>query len=168
MALHRTYPTMKQTRTSEESFAILHALQAEKYDDEKDRAEWKAATTPEEKTAIAKRRSDWRTEQDKKIDEAIKNLVPVVGTPCTICYYTDRRAATVSRIISPCKIAVKHNEVKCIDYYSGIYHILPELGEGEDIFNKRSNGKWIMEGHKSNDGVRLCLHFQNHFIDPEF
>lgn len=110
-----------------------------------------------------------RNELDQQWCKAIYDIVPCVGLPCTICYYTDKRAATVTSVISPKKIAVRHNKVECKDYYAGEYDIKKEvLDKDEDIFTKRKNGKWIMEGHDTKDGVVLMLHYQNHYIDPHF
>lgn len=105
---------------------------------------------------------------EKEWSKAIDNIVPCVGLPCTICYYSDRRAATVTRIISEKKIEVTHNEVKCLDYYAGDYEVLPDLRPRADIFTKRRNGQWVMEGQSVRDGVVLMLHYQRHYIDPSF
>lgn len=103
---------------------------------------------------------DWR--------HAVDTIVPCVGLPCTICYYSDKRAATVTQIISEKKIEVTHNVVKTIDYYAGDYEVLPDLMPRTDIFTKRRNGKWVMEGQAVRDGVVLMLHYQRHYIDPHF
>ncbi len=100
--------------------------------------------------------------------KAVKSIAPCIGLPCTICYYSDKRAATVTRIISDKEIAVSHNVVKCLDYYAGDYEVLPELYEREDIFTKRKNGEWVMKGQGVRDGVVLMLHYQRHYIDPHF
>jgi hypothetical protein len=112
----------------------------------------------------------WDKEHDEKLKKAYKNIVPEVGVGCTIIYWSDKRAATVTEIISPCKIKVRHNKVKCIDYYAGDYEILSELCEDKDeeIFTKRSNGMWVEEGQSCKDGVRLSLLWQTHYIDPCF
>ena len=157
--------------TSEESFAKLREIESRKYPDElKDRAEYRAATSEEERREIANRRNRWYQQKEADRLQAIHDLVPAVGTPCTIIYYSDRRAATVSEIVSPTKIKVKHNKTKCLDYYAGEYEILPELEDcmGEDTFTKRKNGQWVEEGHPVNDGVLLALSFQRHYIDPCF
>ena len=156
--------------TSEESFARYEAIKAEDYPyHEKDQQEWKVfRENPKICKEISKRYTAWRDDKERRENEALKALVPRVGLPCTVYFYTDRHAATVTRIISPCKVAVRDNQVECIDYHAGRYKILPELEGGEYIFTKRSNGKWIMEGHHSKDGVRLLLHYQSHYIDPEF
>jgi hypothetical protein len=99
---------------------------------------------------------------------AVDAIVPCVGLPCTICYYSDKRAATVTRIISEKKIEVTHNVVKTIDYYAGDYEVLPDLIPRTDIFTKRRNGQWVMEGQPVRDGVVLMLHYQRHYIDPHF
>lgn len=103
---------------------------------------------------------DWR--------HAVDAIVPCVGLPCTICYYSDKRAATVTQIISEKKIEVTHNVVKTIDYYAGDYEVLPDLMPRTDIFTKRRNGQWVMEGQPVRDGVVLMLHYQRHYIDPHF
>lgn len=105
---------------------------------------------------------------EKEWSKAIDNIVPCVGLPCTICYYSDKRAATVTRIISEKKIEVTHNVVKTIDYYAGDYEVLPDLMPRTDIFTKRRNGQWVMEGQSVRDGVVLMLHYQRHYIDPHF
>lgn len=107
---------------------------------------------------------------EKQEIEAFKAIAPEVGVGCTIIYYTDRRAATVTQVLSPKKIVVKHNEVLCEDYYAGRYTILKEFAEymGEDVFTKRKNGQWVMQGHPVKDGTKLVLHHQSHYIDPHF
>lgn len=156
--------------TSEESFARLDAIRAEKYPyEERDREEWRAnADNPKKRAEISRRRSDWIEAQDRRENEAIKALIPRVGLPCTVYYYTDRHAATITKILSPSKVVVQDNLVECEDFYSGKYIILPELEPGEQVFTKRRNGMWILEGHPTKDGVRLLLHYQSHYIDPHF
>ena len=135
--------------TSKESFAILREIESKKCPN-------------------GLKYSEWREERDRLQTEAIRNLVPEVGLGCTVCYYSDRRAATVTKIISPCKIEVTCNQTRCIDYYDGKYEILPELEGGEKVFTKRRNGYWVMEGQPYKDGVLLMLHYQSHYIDPSF
>lgn len=71
--------------TSKESFAILHEIENRQWDGKNEY-------------------SDWRKQIEKERDLAIKNLVPEVGLGCTICYYSDKRAATVTKIVSPCSV----------------------------------------------------------------
>lgn len=134
---------------AKESFAVLRGIENKKWDGKSSYSEWKVQI-------------------EKERTHAIKNLVPYVGLGCTICYYSDRRAATVTKIISPCKIEVRFNRTKCIDYYAGEYEILPELEGGSKVFTKRRNGYWVAEGQPYKDGVLLMLHYQNHYIDPTF
>ena len=77
--------------TSKESFAILHEIESRKYPG-------------------GIKFSDWQEQKEKAKLDAIKNLVPEVGLGCTVCYYSDKRAATVTKIISPCKIEVTFNQ----------------------------------------------------------
>lgn len=137
--------------TSKDSFAILREIENRKY--------------PADGSI---KLSDWCEQMQKAKLEAIKNLIPEVGLGCTICYYSDKRAATVTKIVSPCKIEVTFNQTKCIDYYAGEYEILPELEGTQKVFTKRRNGYWVAEGQSYKDGVILMLHYQNHYIDPSF
>lgn len=156
--------------TSKESFAALEAVKAEKdpYIDEHLKR-WNNANE-EERSAMCQESLAWKREHDKRVSEAIKNLIPEVGTKCTSIYYSDRRAGTVTKVLSPCKVEVTHNKVKCLDWYADKYEIYPELDENmsKEIFTKRRNGLWVMEGQSSRDGVLLALHFHVHSIDPSF
>lgn len=77
--------------TSKESFERLHEIEArlKKWD------------TLEERDAL-----------DEERGQAIRNLVPEVGLKCTICYYSDYRAATVTQVLAERKVAVRFNKVK--------------------------------------------------------
>lgn len=155
---------------SQKSFENYHSLVDEKcpFEDEIHKA-WPNASE-EEKKALVQRQVQWKETQKKKINEARKNLIPEVGTPGTAIYYSDYRAVTVVRIVSPCKVVVKHNKVVCKDYFASDYEILSELNDnlGEDVFTKRRNGIWCMEGQSTKDGVLLALHYQRHHIDPSY
>lgn len=128
---------------------------------------WKTGTQ-EEKDALCKKSLEWKKDHERRLIEACRSIIPEVGMPCTVCYYTDYHAATVIEILSPRKIRVKDNKTQCIDYWSGKYKIFTELEGAEYTFIKRSNNRWILEGHKSKDGVCLQLHYQLHYIDPSF
>lgn len=134
---------------AKESFAVLRGIENKKWDGKSNY-------------------SDWKKQVEKEREHAIKNLVPYIGLGCTICYYSDKRAATVTIIISTFKIEVTFNKVKCIDYYAGEYEILPKLEGAPKVFTKRKNGYWVAEGQSFKDGVLLMLHYQNHYIDPTF
>lgn len=108
-------------------------------------------------------------EYEQKLNDAIKAIVPEVGMPCTVCYWSDYRAATIVRVETPNRVVVRFNETKCLDYYDGRYEILPEFDcLGEETFTKRRNGRWVQVGHQYRDGVLLALHYQRHYIDPSF
>ena len=112
---------------------------------------------------------DDRSEYEKRLEEAFKAIIPEVGMPCTVVYFTDRRAATIVRVETPNRVAVRFNETKCLDYYNGNYEILPEFDcLGEEVFTKRRNGRWVQQGHKFKGGVKLHLHYQSHYIAPHF
>lgn len=94
-----------------------------------------------------------------------------VGMGATMNLWSDRRAMTVTRVISPKKIEVTENETKCIDYYASNYEILDTLAEymSKTIFTLRKNGTWVQEGQPKKFGsVTLTLGFRRHYIDPSF
>lgn len=37
-------------------------------------------------------------EYEQKLNDAIKAIVPEVGMPCTVCYWSDYRAAAIVRV----------------------------------------------------------------------
>ncbi len=153
--------------TTEESFAILKGVENEKNPFEFTKDEW-VTFSEEQKRARYKQIRQWEKEHDDRFIQAVRGIVPKIGLPGTIVFWSDYRAVTVTRIISHNKIAVRYNETKCNDYYSGDYEILPELKGGEEIFTKRRNGKWAMEGLSVNDSCVLALHYQRHYIYPTF
>lgn len=116
-----------------------------------------------------------RKELNKQLNEAIRGIIPEVGRGCTICYWSDKRAATVTSVEytkagKPKAVVVTHNKTKCIDWYANEYEILPELEEGRtDRFTLRRNGRWYQEGQETSPhSVVLMLHYQHHSIDPGF
>ena len=140
--------TTKQTITSKESFELLREVQ-EKIKNEHDY---------HKKQAL----------RENELPQVIRNLVPETGTPCTVVYFSDYRAATIVGVLSDKAVLVQDNKTICKDYYSGDYEICSELEGLAKKFTKRKNGKWILEGHPTSDGVQLALHYQRHYIDPHF
>ena len=99
----------------------------------------------------------------------VRGMIPEVGIPCTIVYFSDYRAATVVEVSEDKKkVGVRFNETKCNDWYAGDYEILPELYGSVQYFTHRRNGRWIMEKQPVRDGVALALHYQRHYIDPHY
>jgi hypothetical protein len=109
----------------------------------------------------------------------------VPGTPVTIFYYTDRRAATVTKVdyyangkhdaagnLIPKTIYAQHNEVICNDYYAGDYTVIPlenpENQTWRHSFRLRKGGRWIETGSTFRDGLRCGVGFWHHYIDPCF
>ena len=94
-----------------------------------------------------------------------------VGLPATEILWSDRRAKTIIKVISPKEIVVQENETECIDYYAGDYKILPQLATymGEETYTLRRNGTWVAKGQpKKNGSVVLIVGMHNHYIDPSF
>ena len=111
----------------------------------------------------------------EKVKELFQSLEPFVGMGCTICYWSDKRAVTVTDVEyaksgKPKAVVVTHNKTKCLDWYANEYEILPELEDGRtDRFTLRKNGRWYMEGQETSpNSVVLMLHYQAHSIDPSF
>ncbi len=94
-----------------------------------------------------------------------------VGMGATMNLYSDYRAMTIIKVISPKKIVVAENNTECIDYYAGEYKVLYTIAEymRQHIFTLRRNGTWVEEGQKKESGsVTLTVGFRRHFIDPSF
>jgi hypothetical protein len=118
---------------------------------------------------------EWKTiaerdEMEKKLSEMYKNLMPEVGMGATEILWSDRRAKTVVDVVTPNKIIVRENEVKCVDYFKGDYEILEELScMPQEIFTRRKSGRWVELGHPDKYGsVFLVLGHRAHYIDPNF
>lgn len=109
-----------------------------------------------------------------------------VGTPATVYYWSDRKAATVTSVEYyksgkkdaagnpiPKEIGVNLNKVECIDYYAGNYNVIP-MTDPEDLklvhntFTLRKGGRWVDKGCNIGDGLELGIGYQIHFIDPCF
>lgn len=93
------------------------------------------------------------------------------GMGATMNLWSDRRAMTITKVITPKKIEVMENETKCIDYYAGSYEVLDTIAEhmGRHIFTLRKNGTWVEEGQPKKYGsVTLTVGYQRHYIDPSF
>lgn len=93
---------------------------------------------------------------------------PIVGTPVTMNYYTDRYAATVVRVENDKTVFIMANKVKCLDYYGGQYEVLPEFEGAERKFTKRKNGRWVEDGQNLHKGLGISIGIHRHYIDPHF
>lgn len=89
----------------------------------------------------------------RKVTEMRPHLIPEVGVPCTVHFYSDRSSGYVLKVISPKKILVKMD---------GIY-------TGTKIFTYRRNGHWVQFGTTSRDWGTLCtLGYRSNYYDREF
>lgn len=89
------------------------------------------------------------------------------GMPATAVYWTDRRAAQVTKVINQKTIEVQFCEVKCLDYYAGEYEIGDPCGHGM-IYTLRKNGRWIKRGSSMTSGQQVTLGVASHYVDPHF
>lgn len=112
---------------------------------------------------------DWQDLCREYFDKADPKVE--VGMGATEVLYTDKRAMTIVKVISPKKIVVHENETECIDYWHSEYKILDTLAEyhKDQVFTQRRNGQWVEEGQPNKRGsVRLIVGFRAHYIDPNF
>ena len=118
----------------------------------------------------ANRRFDYWHQEAAEMWEQI-DAHPVEGMGATMNLWSDRRAMTVTKVISPKKIEVMENDTVCKDWYGSVYEILDTIAEhmGKTIFTLRKNGTWVQEGQPKKFGsVTLTLGFRHHYIDPSF
>lgn len=80
-------------------------------------------------------------------------LIPEVGMPCTVHYYSDRSSGYVIEVPTPNTIVVQQD---------GIYH-------GQKIYTFRSNGHWVEKGSTSADWSTICsLGYRDNYYDRSF
>lgn len=138
------------------SFADFQAYENSIFPEEWEDRKW---TTIEERDAML-----------AKLQEMYKRLMPEVGMGATEILYSDRRAKTIVEVISPDKVVVRENEVRCENYYAGTYEILDELSlMPAETFTRRKSGRWVELGQPDKFGsVYLRLGHRDHYIDPSF
>lgn len=102
------------------------------------------------------------------------------GTPATIHYYSDHRAATVTAVEFfkgkklyghpvPRKITLAHNNTECLDWYANQYKILDTIDDRAEVYTFRKGGRWYGEGCPAKWGeVTVSLGYRYHSIDPSF
>lgn len=95
---------------------------------------------------------DWLEEREEAMRRAVR---PEVGMPCTVCYYSDRSRARVSKILSE---SHKTIEVEQCGLYSG-----------KKVFTLRKGGHWVQKGTPSRDwGTILLLAYEEDYFDMSF
>ena len=110
---------------------------------------------------------DWQEEVARVWSEMEVSVE--VGEKATLNLWSDRRAMTVTKVISPRKVEVMENKTICKDWYASSYEILPELTGRPKVFTLRKGGTWIEEGQPKKYGsVSITLGFRHHYIDPSF
>ena len=96
---------------------------------------------------------DTRDRLETKRDMMRKQVIPEVGMPCTVRWYSDSSGAHVEKVISPKKI-----QVKC----DGIYSCTK-------IFTYRKNGRWVEAGSTTRDwSTLLFLGYRHDYYDKSF
>ena len=117
---------------------------------------------------------NWTTIQERNVRieelrELYGRIMPEVGMGATVILWSVRRANTITRVITPNKIAVKQNKTRCKDFYADEDEILDELYGDEDIYTRRRSGLWVMEEQAGKYGSVIFLICQQcHSIDPSF
>lgn len=96
---------------------------------------------------------DERHALEKRRDVMQKQLIPEVGVPCTVRWFSDSSGAYVEKVLSP-----KTIQVKCDGLYSC-----------RKIFTHRKNGLWIEKGTTSRDWGTICtMGYKHDYFDPSF
>lgn len=96
---------------------------------------------------------DERNGLEEKCDVMRKQVIPEVGMPCTVKYYSDSSGAYIEKVVSPKHIIVKQD---------GIYH-------GRKEYTYRRNGLWVEKGSTSRDWGTLCfLGYKHDYYDMSF
>ena len=117
-----------------------------------------------------------QVEDLRKAWEEIDGTISV-GLGCTIYFYTDHKAATITDVVLgksgknkglPIKVYVRKNKTICKDFYAGDYDVVDELEGGCYCFTKRRGCRWIEEGSSIHDGLELGIGYRDHYIDPCF
>ncbi|MBR3467406.1 MAG: hypothetical protein IKH15_09330 [Bacteroidales bacterium] len=94
-----------------------------------------------------------RDKLETKRDMMRKQVIPEVGMPCTVHWYSDSSGAHVEKVISPKKI-----QVKCDGLYSCT-----------KIFTYRKNGRWVEAGSTIRDwSTLLSLGYRHDYYDQSF
>lgn len=95
---------------------------------------------------------------------------PEVGMGCTLLMWTDRRAATITEVVSKRKIGIVFDEAIRTDG-GGItenQHYRYEPGKGEtEYYTLRRNGRWVREG-ESAKGSALQIGVRSEYYDYSF
>lgn len=116
-------------------------------------------------------------ELKRKHDKMYNDLMPEVGMGCTLVLWSDRRANTITKVITPNKVAITENKTKCKDWYGDEYEILDELvkpmevlGEPTEFYTRRKSGRWVKMGCPDNpwNEPYIVLGIRHHSIDPSF
>ena len=107
------------------------------------------AMKDEREKAIATKDWDRYRELDDTIDRV--KVIPAVGVPGTVHYYTDSCSGHVERMITPKKIVFKETGI-----YNSTY-----------TFTLRKNGRWVEQGEKSRDGLVLTLGWAHDYYCQE-
>lgn len=96
-----------------------------------------------------------RDKLETKRDMMRKQVIPEVGMPCTVIYYSDRSSAVVTEVRGKAKKEVVVKEC-------GLY-------SGTKVFTYRKNGRWVSKGDTTRGwGTLLGLGYQHDYYDQSF
>lgn len=99
-------------------------------------------------------------------------LKPVVGMGATICMWSDRRAATIVKVLTPTTIVIQQDEAIRSDTNgmseSQEYHYKRWPTAPHDTYTRRKNGSWVRKGEPMKNGQRISLGHRSHYHDFSF
>lgn len=94
-----------------------------------------------------------RHDLEDQLESMQRQLIPEVGMPCTVRWYSDSSGAHIEKVLSP-----KTVQVKCDGLYSCT-----------KVFTYRRNGHWVEKGTTSRDwGTLLSLGYRHDYYDESF
>ena len=90
---------------------------------------------------------------DQKKEKLREHLIPEVGMPCTVYFFSDRSSGYIEKVLSPKSFLVKMD---------GVY-------SGRKIFSHRKNGIWLEKGATiRSHGTYCALGYKYNYYDLSF
>ena len=108
-----------------------------------------------------------------RINENSRMPAPKVGDAATITLWSDRHAATITRVNKSGRLIwVQHDKVRRTDRNgqseSQSYEYERDPNGRIDIFTLRKNGRWVQRGEGLHNGTGLLIGHREEYRDPCF
>jgi|SRR5208282_3469700 len=101
------------------------------------------------------------------------NTSPEVGMGATVCYWSDRHAATIIRVENNGKRIVVQEDISIRTDKNGMsesqsYQYEPNPNGTTHLASLRKDGSYRIVGQKTKNGTRISIGFRNQFYDYSF